>query len=192
MGKHISNILREHDACKEAIEWIESNGITTLADAWDKCHIPEWMLWLHANDIIKIDDRTLRLFACRCIRETPIGDGRTVWDLLTDERSRNALEVAEKYANGEVTDEELSAARAAARAAAMDAARAAARAAARDAAWAAARDVAMDAKWAAATAAAWETARAVARAVESAAERDAAWAFQADILREMVGNPFKK
>jgi hypothetical protein len=87
-----------------------------------------------------LDDRTLRLFACKCVRE--------VWHLLTDKRSRKAVEVAERYAVGEATSEELDAARAAAWAAAWDAARAAAWAAA----WAAARAAAM----AAAGDAAWE------------------------------------
>ena len=48
------------------------------------------------------NDKTLRLFACWCVRQ--------IWPLLTDERSRNAVDVAEKYANGEATSEELAAA----------------------------------------------------------------------------------
>ena len=81
--------------------------------------------------------RVLRLWGCWCIRNTKLQDGRTVWDLLTDIRIRNAVEVAERFAVGQATEQELDAARAAAR----DAARAAARAAA----WAAAWDAVMDA-----------------------------------------------
>lgn len=101
-------------------------------------------------------DRDLRLYAVWCARQ--------VEHLMTDQRSKDALGVAERHANGLATDEELDAARAAAWAA--WAARAAAWAAARDAAWAAraaARYAARDAAWAAARAAAW-------------AARDAAWA----------------
>ena len=101
------------------------------------------------------------------VRETPLHDGRTVYDLLTDERSIAAIEVCEAYALGQASDEELKAAEDAARAAAWDAGTAA------WAAWAA---------WAAGAAgAAWATARADARAAARAAAWDAwdagaAWA----------------
>ena len=78
-----------------------------------------------------LDDRSRRLIACQFVRRTPLADGRTVWDLLTDERSRNAVEVAERFADGEATEGELTEASAAA----WDAARAAAWDAAWDAAW---------------------------------------------------------
>jgi hypothetical protein len=81
-------------------------------------------------------DREIRLYAIWCARR--------VQYLMADPRSLAALDVAERYANGAATDNELDAAGAAARAAAWDAAGAAAgaaaRAAARDAAWAAAWD----------------------------------------------------
>jgi hypothetical protein len=85
--------------------------------------------------------REMRLYAVWCARQ--------VQHLMTDPRDLAALDVAERHANGEATDEELDVARAAAwdaaaaRAAAWDAA--AARAAAWDAAWDAARDAAWDA-----------------------------------------------
>jgi hypothetical protein len=114
------------------------------------------------------------------VRNTPLPDGRKVWDLLTDERSRRAVEVKELWIDGKATDVELDAARdaAGARDAARDAARAAAWAAARDAAWAAAWDSA----WAAARAAAW------AAAWDSAwdAAADAAWDAQSLELERLL------
>ena len=115
-------------------------------------------------------EREMRMYAVWCARQ--------VQHLMTDLRSLAALDVAERYANGEATDEELAAARAAAeaaaraaawaaaRAAARDAARDAARAAARAAAWAAARAAAWDTAWAAARDTAWDTAWAAARAAQ--------------------------
>ena len=81
-----------------------------------------------------LDDRTNRLFAVWCARES--------LKIVTnpDSRSVAACDVAERFANGEATAEELVAARDAAYAA--DAYAAAAYAAARDAAYAAARDAA--------------------------------------------------
>ena len=102
-------------------------------------------------------DKEKRLFAVWCARQ--------VQHLMADQRSIDALDVAERYANGLATDDELSAAWAAAGAAGDDAwaAWAAARAAARAAAWAAGDDAAWAtaraAVWAAGDAAAWATAR---------------------------------
>lgn len=62
-------------------------------------------------------DREIRLYAVWCARQ--------VQHLMTDPRSLAALDVAEAFANGKATKEELDAARDAARAAAWDAAAAA-------------------------------------------------------------------
>ena len=97
----------------------------------------EYFLWAVSREGV-FSDKDLRLIACRIVRETPLTDGRKVWDLLTDERSRNTVIAAEKFANGESTLAELEAARAAA--------------------WAAAREAAAEAAWAAAGAAAWAAA----------------------------------
>lgn len=93
-------------------------------------------------------DKDVRLFAVWCARQ--------VQGLMKDQRSIDALDVSERYANGCATDEELYAARDAAWAAA------------RDAAWYAAWDAARDA----ARGAAWDAARAAARA---AAALDTSW-----------------
>jgi hypothetical protein len=157
-----------------------------MRDVWDKCPNPQWLLWIAARLELQLDQRALRLFACWCVRNTPLADGRTTWDLLTDERSRNAVIVSERFANGEATESELDAAGAAARAAAWDAAGAAAR----DVAWAAVGAAAGDAAWAAVGAAAGDAAWAAVGDVAGDAAGDAAWAVQATELRKHIPNPF--
>jgi hypothetical protein len=115
-------------------------------------------------------DKTWRLFAVWCARQ--------VQHLITDQRSLDALDVAERHAHGLATDEELAAARAAAVAAAVAAAWDAARAA---------RDAARDAAWAAAGAAARDAAR-DARDAAGAAAWHAARASQEKKLREMIND----
>lgn len=179
--KHIE-LLKNLDACSEAVEWVETQP--DLETAWNNCKRSDWMLWLDMK-LNLFNDRDRRLMTCAFVRRTPLGDGRVVWDLLTNERSRNAVEVAERHANGDATDDELSTAWDAARSAAWDAAGSAARSAAWDgagsAACYAARSAAGSAADNAAECAAWYAAW---YAAEYAA-RDA----QLDIIREF-GNPF--
>ena len=132
--KKMSEWLKEHDACDDGYRWA-MRECKSLSEVWQTAK-PEWLVWVATREGV-LNDQTLRLFACWSVRR--------VWHLLTDERSRNAVEVAERFARGQATKQELAAARDAARAAAMAAAMAAARAAAMDAAWAAAMDAAMDA-----------------------------------------------
>lgn len=97
------------------------------------------------------DERTARLFAADCAAHVlPIWEA----ERPDDDRPRRAIETARRYANGEATGDELTAAQAAAWDAAFAAAEAAARAAARAAAWDDARAAAWYAAWAAAEAAA--------------------------------------
>jgi len=172
-----AEFCRVTNACEKGRDFALQHA--SMADVWDKCPRADWLIWIARALGERPDDRTLRLFAVWSARHTPLGDGRVTGDLLTDPRLQAALEVAERYAHGQATTEELAAARAAAWVAA-DAARAAAGAAAWDAAGAAA-----DAAWAAAAAAAAATAfedpeHAARRAWDAAgAAADAAWAAAA-------------
>jgi len=109
--------LTRHEACGEAITW---KGNRDFVATWNECQRPEWMLWILER--VPCDQSKLRLLACDFVRRTPLADGRQLWDLLTDERSRNAVVIAERYAVGKATDEELAAAWDAAWNAAWDAA----------------------------------------------------------------------
>ena len=193
------DFLKEHSACKDGAKWALSIGedMTAVWDAMIEHGKHEWLVWTATRPGV-FPDTVLRKLACRFVRETPLSDGRKVWALLTDERSRQAVEVAELYADGKATDGELQAARAAARAAyvaraaayaayaayadyaAYAAVRASARAA-RVAAYAAARNAVR-----AAYAAAYDATDAVYAAAYAAAK-----AAQAQMIAEM-GNPFKK
>lgn len=164
----------ETNACEEGRDWALTQP--TMADVWDNCPRVDWLLWIADKMGKRPDDRTLRSFAVWCARSTPLSDGRKTGDLLTDPRSLAALEVAERFADGQATNDELYAAQAAAWAAAQ----AVAQAAARDAAWAAA--------WAAAPAAA----RGAVRAAAWDAVRAAAGAAQAAHFRTLAPNPFRK
>ena len=146
------NKIRAHSPCTEGWEKLltylgktkaddEPLAITTILDS-NGLNDALWCL-----RAVEGYDREIRLFAVWCARQ--------VQHLLKDQISLDAIDVAEKYANGEATEEELNAARSAA----WDAARAA---------WAAA-DVA-------AAAYAADTAAAVAAAWAARSAWDAAWA----------------
>ena len=139
------------------LDILESNGV-------DDC------LWALCATTQKCD-KVARLMAVKFVRE--------VQYLITDPSSLNALDVAERFANGEATEEELAVAREAARDAARDAAWTEARDVARNAAWTVVRDAARDAAWTAARDAAWTAAW--------TAARDAAKAKQAEIIKSFLG-----
>lgn len=158
--------LKKYEACIDGAKWAISIS-EEMVDVWDAMieqgkH--DWLIWTATRPAV-FPVSVLRKLACRFIRETPLSDGRKVWDLLTDERSRKAVEVAELYADGKAAYEELEAACAAAYDAAL---------AARDAAAYVAYTAAYDAAYA---------------AVCIAANADAKVA-QAQMIAEL-GNPFK-
>ena len=133
------NKIRSHSPCSDGWKKLLSNlgkaqaddeplAITTILDS----NGLDDALWcLRAVDGYQSE---MRLYAVDC--------ARSVQHLMKDQRSINAIDVAERYAYGLATDAELAAARAAIWGAAVSAARAAAGAAAGGTAWGAARQAA--------------------------------------------------
>jgi hypothetical protein len=91
-------------ACDDGREFALRHA--TMAEVWDACPRLDWLLWIVRKVDRMPDDRTLRLFAVWCARHTPLGDGRVTGDLLTDPRLRAALDVAERFADGQATEDE--------------------------------------------------------------------------------------
>ncbi len=83
-------------ACSPARAW--ASDYNNWKDVIRKCDSPNWLLWLIEElNIIGLNER--RMLACHFVRDTPLSDGRKLWDLL-DEPSQNAVNVSERYAKG--------------------------------------------------------------------------------------------
>jgi hypothetical protein len=149
----------------------------TILHGDDKFCAPQMKL---VRELGATTDRNLRLFAADCAQDVlPL-----FWKVApNDQRPAQAIAVARRYAEGQATNKE----RDAARAAAGDAARDAFWAAAWDTAWAAAGAAARDAAWAAAGDAAGAAAGAAAGDAAGDAAWDAAWAAAGDAARAAAG-----
>ena len=120
-AQQFQELLVRLNTCKDARVWAEGK---TWRQVYDTCERGDWLMWLFEKT--NPDDKRLKVLVGGHI-------ANTVRHLMTDERSRNAVDVCIRYGIGEATDNELTAARVAVR----DAARAAAWDAAWDAAGAA-------------------------------------------------------
>ena len=98
--------LKNLNACREAQEW--ADGQESYEQAWRICDRGDWMLWIAAKQ--KVDIRVLTRAKVEC--------AKLVEHLMIDPRSINALRVAERFADGHASEEELNDAYAAAAAAA--------------------------------------------------------------------------
>jgi len=139
--------LMSKSPCYDPVRYLSKDWSGDLIDIIENSEIPYCdRAWVLSNFL---GDTLNRLFAVYCARSA----------LATvegpDARSVEACNVAERFALGQATTEELDAARAAA--------------------WAAARDAARAVAWDAARAAAWDAARAAAWDAARAAARDAAY-----------------
>jgi hypothetical protein len=122
--------VNDLNACEDALEWLLTQP--DLITAWNNCNRSDWMIWIlrGTRQLPSYLDLQIQLI----VLETPLGDGRKVIDLITDERSLAFIDMKRRRLSGEFIS-----------AVAWDAARDAASAAVRDARDA--RDAAWDAAW---------------------------------------------
>ncbi len=88
---HIQKYLTKLRSCDPATKWAGTQN--DYKSAYANCPDGSWLLWLLAE--LGFDPIQRRILGAWCARNTPLGDGRTAWDLMVDERSRHAIEVAE-------------------------------------------------------------------------------------------------
>ena len=94
----LTQFLDKHRAC--AVGHKRAKAFASLDDAWQTCS-PEDLIWAATRPGV-LTDKELRLFAVYC--------ARSVQHLMRDPRSIAAIDVAERYACGLATDDELRAA----------------------------------------------------------------------------------
>jgi len=181
--------LRAVDACGEAVAF--AHGFDSFQAAWDACERGDWMLWWIGTTLtggpMHPERRPLVRVACQCARLAlpHVAAGET--------RPLTAIELAERWANGDetVTLKQLRTAAAAASVAA--AAYAAYAAASASASAAAASDAASDAAYASASDAAYASAAvavaAYAAAAAAAAARLRVWKQCAEFVRAEYPQP---
>jgi hypothetical protein len=165
----IEQFCEKHNACEDGRKWALA-VCKDMQEVWENAKA-DWLVWVACRPGV-LSEKDLRLFVCWC--------ARMMWDWLDDPRSRNAVEVAERYAMDGATSVELYKAREEAQAAAMDVAAAVALMVP----WGTARDVA----WIAAGGMSESVAWAVSGAVLRAGAREPVWyagaVAQADWLRK--------
>jgi len=185
--KTIEQLLKELNACNNAIEWADNKSIEEIVKT---CHRGDWLLWLAEKVNVPLQELILAKGYC----------AKTVIYLMKDDRSKDAVKFAILFGNGKITKKKLNTIAVAATAAADDAYAAyAAAAAAADAAYvaayaAAAAATAADASHAAyaaaayvaATAAADDDATTIAYVAATAAKKDNQ-SKTANLCRKYIG-----
>ena len=122
--------LTKINACSDALRWLGDRDAKAM---YNDCKRGDWLIWL-AIRLPNIDENKLHLLACDIARTVlPIYENQ----YPNDDRPRKAIEAKEAWVRGEINDEQLSAARDAAKAAAYAMTARAAEWAARAAEWAA-------------------------------------------------------
>ncbi len=107
----IEKFCHANKACAAGKSWAYAlhpkKSKATLSEV-ARCNLDNRLYLLWALDIILRNSKKAYVaFACRLIRETPISNGKFVFDLINNNHTINSVIAAEKYVNGIVTDIEL-------------------------------------------------------------------------------------
>jgi hypothetical protein len=101
--KEFLDILKNKEACTEAVKWVNEHQAETFIELWNTCEQADWMLWILAKMIKEKEwpsKKTVVLCACDCA-ETSLEF------IPKDElRPKIAIQTAREWAEGKATIEE--------------------------------------------------------------------------------------
>lgn len=92
--KTFKDLLIEFNACNEARIWTKDK---TIEEVVETCHRGDWLLWLGKKLYLPLNKMTLAKARC----------AKTVIHLMKDQRSVDAVNIAEKFGLDECTRQEL-------------------------------------------------------------------------------------
>jgi hypothetical protein len=88
---------RRHGACFDGVKF--ALKFPTMSEVWDACGRIDWLFWLISRTDMRLTPvqlNALRRFALYIMRETPLPDGRILWNIL-NEAQRDAVHLATWY-----------------------------------------------------------------------------------------------
>ena len=100
-------VIKKYDPCQGVINWL---GDRTIEEMVNECERGDWLLWLAKHAGVDLKKITLAKGLC----------AKQVKHLMTDQRSRDAVDAAISFGKEELSREELDAAANAAEAACSD------------------------------------------------------------------------
>jgi hypothetical protein len=94
MATTFKELLIENSSCQAGIDWADDK---TIEQVIEQCQNGSWFIWLGKK--FNIDLQALTLAKAMCVK--------TILNLIVDQKSIEALDVAEKFGLGEKSKEEL-------------------------------------------------------------------------------------
>lgn len=94
MANAFKELLIERLSCQAGSDWVDEK---TVEQTVEQCENGAWLIWLGKK--FNIDLQALTLAKVRCVK--------TILNLIADQKSIEALDIAEKFGLGEKSREEL-------------------------------------------------------------------------------------
>lgn len=100
--------MRKHHAPEELTFWSEWHN-DEMAETWEiliERKKVSWLMWIAMETGVFPAADSIKLL-CDVVNHTALCDGRVLFDLLVDDRSKRAICAALSYANGSISEGEL-------------------------------------------------------------------------------------